>query len=73
MSDPVSGELVGQGGTQYEGANDVYGGAIMRSEGSRARHRGLGMHVGLREEGELLGQHYLIMNSSCVRRRVMPV
>ena len=46
MSDPVSGELVGQGGTPYEGANDVYGGAIMRSEGTRASHKGLGTHVG---------------------------
>ena len=30
----------------YEGASDVYGGAIMRSEGTRASHKGLGTHVG---------------------------
>ena len=40
MNDPVSRELVGQGAT-YEEASDVCGGAKLRSEGTRARHRGL--------------------------------
>lgn len=38
MHDPVCRELVGQGAT-YEEASDVYGGAKMRSEGTRTRHR----------------------------------